>query len=128
MSSVDGTVRLCCIIRNSADSFPLGESCSSYAHRLGHSQLRHAIEDSAFYLRFRALGLQAARPESPFEQLLESEHRILSDTLARVPTQPLPRRASQDVDLLQDTITYGSPSGRILCRGRFGRASGREDR
>ena len=108
--------------------FFLGGSSSTHTHRLWHAQLRHTIEHRAFHPRFRALGLQAPRPESASEQHLEPEHRVLGDTLPRVPTENLPRRASVCLDLLQDVIAYSTPPSRIFEVARVGRAPGHEGR
>src|SRR5262245_43951009 len=79
-----GQVRLCCRIRDFTGSSSLWGSSSPYTYRLWRAQLGHPIERRTFDARFRALGLQAPRPEVPPEQALETEHRVLGDTLACV--------------------------------------------
>src|SRR5215475_10344652 len=69
-------------MRNVTNSSPLEAPLSSHAHRLGHPQLRHAIEHRAFHPRFGALRSEVPRPELPSEHPLESEHRILGNVLA----------------------------------------------
>src|SRR5262245_9151440 len=59
------------------------------------------------------LSRQAPRPELFSEQPLKAEHRILRDTLPRVPTQDLPRRASEDGHLLEDLVACRTPCGRV---------------
>src|SRR5262249_11158140 len=83
--------------------FSIPPTESEDAHGRGHAQLGHAIEHCAFYPCFRALRLQAPRPEPSPEHLLEPEHRILSDTLPRTPAERPPRRAAMDGNLLEDT-------------------------
>jgi len=79
-----------CRIRDVTNSSSSRGRSSSYAHRLRHAQLGHPIEYRAFYLRFRALGRQAPRPEPFTEEHLESKHGILGHTLPRIAAEHLP--------------------------------------
>src|SRR4029450_5409957 len=58
----------------------------------------------------------------------ESEHRVLGNTLTRVPTQYPPCRASVDGNLLEDSVAGSTPPGRVRGVGQFSRAPRHKDR